>query len=115
MDGPDGRGWRPRALPDVIARRAVLLRQVRDFMARKRIMEVETPVLGETGTTDPNIESLYTEVETVAGPKRLYLQTSPEFCMKRLLAAGSGPIYQIARVFRRDESGRLHQPEFTML
>lgn len=115
MDGPDGHGWRPRALPDVIARRAVLLRQVRDFMARKRIMEVETPILGETGVTDPNIESLHTEVETAAGRRRFYLQTSPEFCMKRLLAAGSGPIYQLTRVFRRDESGRLHQPEFTML
>ena len=115
MPGPQERSWRPRALPDIIARRAVLLRQIRDFMARKRVMEVETPVLSEAGVTDPNIQSLHTEVEAGPRRRRVYLQTSPEFAMKRLLAAGSGPIYQICRVFRQGESGRLHQPEFTML
>lgn len=79
-------------------------------------MEVETPIAGRAATPDPALESLST---TWMGCGRaalpLYLHTSPELAMKRLLAAGSGPIYQICKVFRDRERGRLHHPEFTLL
>ncbi|MEJ2095364.1 MAG: elongation factor P lysine(34) lysyltransferase, partial [Gammaproteobacteria bacterium] len=78
------------------------------------IMEVETPILASSTATDPNIRSFETRLHTEPG-NRLYLQTSPEFHMKRLLAAGSGSIFQISRAFRDEESGRYHNPEFTML
>ena len=97
--------------------RARVLSRIREFMQRRAILEVETPVLHPGGNPDPNIHSLTAEVNLpFAGSARTYyLHTSPEFAMKRLLAAGSGPIYQICRVFRDNEAGRLHQPEFTML
>ena len=80
-------------------------------------MEVETPVCSVSGVTDPAIDSLSTRFTGpgAAAGRRLYLHTSPEFPMKRLLAAGSGPIYQICRVFRDGEAGRFHNPEFTLL
>jgi lysyl-tRNA synthetase class 2 len=86
-------------------------------MDERGILEVETPALSRAGATDPNIHSLRSRVELPdeASGCDIWLHTSPEFPMKRLLAAGSGPIYQIARVFRDGEAGRLHQPEFTML
>jgi len=90
-----------------------MLARTRAFFERRQVMEVETPVLSAAGTTDVNIHSLSTRV--AGQPGSLYLHTSPEFPMKRLLAAGSGDIYQIARVFRDGESGRRHNPEFTML
>jgi len=90
-----------------------MLARTRAFFERRQVMEVETPVLSAAGTTDVNIHSLSTRV--AGQPGSLYLHTSPEFPMKRLLAAGSGAIYQIARVFRDGESGRRHNPEFTML
>ena len=77
-------------------------------------MEVETPALSRAGTTDPQLDAITARVQSLgAGP--LYLSTSPEFPMKRLLAAGFGDIYQISRVFRDGELGRWHQPEFTLL
>ncbi len=80
-------------------------------------MEVETPVLSQASVTDPHIQSLETRLHLsdCSSSNVLYLQTSPEFHMKRLLCAGSGPIYQISRVFRNGESGRFHNPEFTLL
>lgn len=105
------RDWRPVAGRPMLEQRARLLTEIRRFMTRRGILEVETPMLSEAAVSDPALESL--EV-TDKGCTR-YLQTSPEFAMKRLLAAGSGPIYQIARVFRDGERGRWHHPEFTLL
>ncbi len=105
--------WRPTATRRTLEARAAMLARARTFFAERRILEVDTPTLGAGGTTDPQIESLSTHVSGIASP--LYLATSPEFAMKRLLAAGSGPIYQIGKVFRDEEYGRWHNPEFTMI
>lgn len=97
--------------------RARTMARIREFFHRQGVMEVETPVCSRYATTDPAIESLATRYSGPGAPAGtpLYLHTSPEFPMKRLLAAGSGPIYQICKVFRDGESGRLHNPEFTLL
>lgn len=106
--------WNPVVDQSTLKLRAEVLRKVRRFMNEAGIMEVETPILASSTATDPNIRSFETRLHTESG-SRLYLQTSPEFHMKRLLAAGSGPIFQISRAFRDEESGRYHNPEFTML
>jgi lysyl-tRNA synthetase class 2 len=103
--------WEPTATLAALRLRARLLTRAREFFAARGVLEVETPILGTSTATDPHIESLRT---SVAGGAR-FLQTSPELFMKRLLAAGSGPIYQIARVFRDGESGARHNSEFTLL
>lgn len=109
--------WRPRATPDILTRRAELLRAIRDFMAERDIMEVETPILSDYCLTDPAIESISALVQHADNrpPMTCYLHTSPEYHMKRLLAANPQAIYQICKVFRDGELGRCHQPEFTML
>lgn len=91
--------------------RAYLYQQIRDFFKQKGVLEVEVPIVGRTTTPDPALHSLTTTVNEQA----CYLQTSPEFYMKRLLAAGSGDIYYLGKAFRREEQGRLHNPEFTLL
>jgi len=96
-----------------LRRRAALLARTREFFAARGVLEVETPLLGAAGPSDPQIESLVTEVTGMRG--RLFLSTSPEFHMKRLLAAGSGDIYQLCKAFRDAERGRWHNPEFTLL
>ncbi len=105
--------WQPNASLDIIKKRAALLWQIRDFMDRRDILEVDTPVLSHSAVSDPYIQSVTANVTQKNTP--LYLHTSPEFCMKRLLAAGSESIYQIAHVFRDEESGKRHHAEFTML
>lgn len=100
--------WRPGTDLTALQRRASLLASVRAFFAARKVLEVDTPILGATGGSDPAIDCL----RTVDG---FVLQSSPEYFMKRLLAAGSGPIYQIARAFRAEEAGRLHNPEFLLL
>ncbi|WP_295681730.1 EF-P lysine aminoacylase EpmA [uncultured Nevskia sp.] len=104
--------WQPRASLETLRLRALLMQRLRSFFAGHDVLEVETPVLSRAATVDPQIDSFSSRLP---GGDERWLQTSPEFAMKRLLAAGSGPIFQIARVFRVDESGRFHNPEFTML
>lgn len=94
-----------------------MLAEIRRFFADRQVLEVETPLLAQAGSTDPALASLratYTGPGAAHGQTR-WLPTSPELHMKRLLAAGSGAIYQVCKVFRDGELGRLHNPEFSML
>ncbi len=105
--------WHAATGPEVAARRAAMLRRLRDYFDNETVLEVDTPALSLAAPSDVQIESL--EVSSVLTDASLYLHTSPEFCMKRLLASGYPDIYSICRVFRDGESGRYHQPEFTMV
>ena len=107
--------WAPSASLDALRFRARCMAAVRRFFAERDVMEVDTPVLCRAGTTDPFMDVMSVDVIAPGGSQVMWLQTSPEACMKRLLAAGSGPIYQIAHAFRDGESGRRHNTEFTML
>ncbi len=101
----------------MLRQRAAILQHIRQFFLTRNVLEVETPSLSRHTITDPYLQALST-LHTEPGATsstQLYLQTSPEYAMKRLLAAGSGDIFQLAKVFRDDEVGRLHNPEFTML
>ena len=100
--------WRPSARIEHLKQRAELLAQARAFFAERNVIEVQTPVLAEHTVTEPDVQSI--EV-----PGYGYLQTSPEYQMKRLLAAGMPSCYQLGPAFRHGEQGRLHNPEFTML
>ncbi|KHT64732.1 poxB regulator PoxA [Photobacterium gaetbulicola] len=109
--------WQPTAPLGRLKQRAAILATIRDFFALREVMEVDTPAMSQATVTDIHLHTFQT---TFVGPgyadgQQLYLMTSPEFHMKRLLAAGSGPIYQICKSFRNEESGRFHNPEFTML
>lgn len=103
--------WRPTASLSVLDLRARMLRIAREYFAATKTLEVETPTLSQAAVTDVHLDSLRA---AVCGKPR-YLHTSPEYAMKRLLAAGCGDIYQIARVYRDGEIGRHHNPEFTMI
>ncbi|MGB4336241.1 MAG: EF-P lysine aminoacylase EpmA [Chromatiaceae bacterium] len=107
--------WRPTADQAALQARARLYAGLRRFFADAGVMEVETPLASRAGLPDPALESWRTAWSAPAGVEPLWLQTSPEFPMKRLLAAGSGPIYQICKVFRDGERGRRHHPEFSLL
>ena len=102
--------WRPTARREILQLRAQMLAQVREFFAQRSVLEVETPALSITGVTDPNIRNM-----TAGDDHARYLQSSPEAFMKRLLASGSGDIYQICKVFREAELGHHHREEFTLI
>jgi lysyl-tRNA synthetase class 2 len=97
--------------------RASLYALIRQFFAERNVLEVETPMLSAAGNTDPNIESFSTRFSghVDAGARERWLRTSPEFPLKRLLAAGVGDCYELGRVFRNAEAGGRHNPEFSML
>ena len=107
--------WKPGAGLDRIKARAQLLLSIRQFFSARNVLEVETPLLAATTATDVYIQSFVVTAANQFSSAPAYLQTSPEFAMKRMLAAGSGPIYQLCKAFRAEESGRMHNREFTML
>ena len=102
---------------EIIKGRARIVSDIRHFFSQRHVLEVDTPILSRAAPTAPYLESFKTEFIPMGSIDKAsyYLQTSPEFAMKILLAGGSGSIYQIAKVFRNGERGRLHSPEFTML
>lgn len=103
--------WNPSGSIELLQKRARIIAKIRHFFERKAYLEVDTPYMAQYGVTDVHL----TNIKASFRGKPYYLQTSPEYHMKRLLAAGSGPIYQLARVFRDDECGRWHNPEFSLL
>jgi lysyl-tRNA synthetase class 2 len=103
--------WRPTASLGTLELRARMLRVAREYFAATKTLEVETPTLSHAAVTDVHLAS----VKAQASGRQTFLHTSPEYAMKRLLASGCGDIYQIARVYRDGESGRHHNPEFTMI
>ncbi|MDU6410832.1 MAG: elongation factor P--(R)-beta-lysine ligase [Yersiniaceae bacterium] len=109
--------WQPSAPVANLLKRAAIMAEIRRFFSDRGVLEVETPAMSQATVTDIHLVPFKTEFvgPGAAGGLPLYLMTSPEYHMKRLLAAGSGPIFQLCRSFRNEESGRHHNPEFTML
>ena len=109
--------WQPSADVSALRLRARLYAAIRAYFAERGVLEVDTPVLSRAGNTDPNIASFHLEFSgrTDGAPRTRWLRTSPEFALKRLLAAGIGDCYELGRVFRDGEAGGRHNPEFTML
>jgi len=107
--------FRPSASRANLEARGQALAQVREFFAARQVLEVQTPLVGSASVTDPAVRALAVAVEGQQSRPLGYLQTSTEYHQKRLLAAGVGDNYTLGQVFRADEQGRLHSPEFTML
>ena len=109
--------WQPNASITALRQRAAIVKTIRGFFEDRAVLEVETPSLSQATVTDQHLASFVTEFigPGFAHGQTLYLQTSPEYAMKRLLAQGSGCIFQIGKAFRNEESGRFHNPEFTLL
>ena len=111
------RPWQPSATIDDLRRRAGIINRIREFFAERGVLEVDTPSLSHAAVSDPFLHPFATEYVPEGGGQAamLYLHTSPEYPMKRLLAAGSGAIWQLCKVYRNGEIGRRHNPEFSML
>ena len=107
--------WRPGASLVTLRKRAELLSTIRKFFSDRNILEIETPLLSSATATDVHLASLTTKLSPHTQSKTYYLQTSPEFAMKRLLANNVGPIFQICKAFRGDSPTSQHNPEFSIL
>ncbi|WP_415880276.1 EF-P lysine aminoacylase EpmA [Methylomonas sp. TEB] len=107
--------WQPSCPLVHLRTRAQMLAAIRRFFEARDVLEVETPLLCPATGTDPQLDFFSSQFNFPPSQPTLFLQTSPEFAMKRLLAAGSGSIYQICKAFRNGEAGRYHNPEFTIL
>lgn len=109
--------WQPTASIETLKSRSLFIASIRRFFTSRGVWEVETPILSNNTITDLHLNAFETQFDfDISGQaKSLFLQTSPEFAMKRLLAAGSGAIFQINKAFRHEIAGRFHNPEFTML
>lgn len=107
--------WQMQITPANLQLRAQLLARIRAFFSNKNVTEVEVPVLSHSGVTDPYLDNFVTQLALGQSTTSLYLQTSPEYAMKRMLASGSGCIYYLGKAFRHEDAGRQHNPEFTML
>lgn len=107
--------WRMHISPDNLRQRAALIAQIRDFFTQRDVLEVDVPVLGQCGVTDPHLVNFVTPFTLGQTTTPLFLQTSPEYGMKRMLACGSGCIYYLGKAFRHEAAGHQHNPEFTML
>lgn len=110
-DDPE-QNWRPSATMSVLRQRAEILQRIRRFFAERRVLEVETPALSHAASSEVHLQTMQV---TAGGMPTAFLHTSPELAMKRLLAAGSGDIFQLCKVFRACEQGSRHNPEFTLL
>ncbi|HET6880482.1 MAG TPA: EF-P lysine aminoacylase EpmA [Pirellulales bacterium] len=107
--------WRPTATWEMLRLRDELLRKLRAFFHERGFVEIETPLLSADVVVDRHLEPFAVDMPCGGTSRRMWLQTSPEFAMKRLLAAGSGPIFQVTHAFRQSERGPRHNPEFTMV
>lgn len=107
--------WQPSANIKILQSRAKIIANIRQFFIERGVLEVETPLLCHTAVTDPHVHGIPASVKWGDKEHTFYLQTSPEYAMKRLLAAGSGSIFQIGKAFRQGDIGKNHNPEFTML
>lgn len=106
--------WRPSASTEALRKRAHLLDELRAWMRGQNVLEVETPLLSRAGSPELHLDSLHVSQAFPDGASG-WLGTSPEFHLKRLLAAGAGDVYGVTRVFRAGEAGRWHNPEFTLV
>lgn len=112
--------WQPTLTWEYAQKRAQILQKIRHFFNERDVVEVETPALSQGTVTDVHLDAItcrynFLNDSSTEQAKNLYLQTSPEFHMKRLIASGYGCIFQIAKAFRHEEAGRFHNPEFTLL
>ncbi len=109
--------WQPSASIETLKLRANVLKQIRQFFHERDVLEVDTPLLSHNTVTDVHLDAFESKYcfDESGSAVSMYLQTSPEFAMKRLLCAGSGSIFQICKAFRNESAGRNHNPEFTML
>ncbi|WMY94764.1 MAG: elongation factor P--(R)-beta-lysine ligase [Arsenophonus sp.] len=109
--------WQPNISIDNLLKRSKIIHEIRRFFIDRGVVEVETPILSKFAVTDVHLFHFETQfiAPLIHNNIKMYMITSPEYHMKRLVAAGSGPIYQIIKSFRNKEKGRYHNPEFTML